>query len=613
VAEENVKKVILDLDNADFIKKLKESLGLMDSFGKNDSMGQLAGTLSKVGKMAGLAAAAVFAVKGAIDLVQEAEEVHRVENSFNMLAQSAGLAGSTIRDGVVGAAKGLADDTEIIKAANKALISMGESAKVIPQTMEIARKATKVFGGDLVSNFESINSALASGNAKALRNYGIIVDTEKATKDYAKSIGTTSQFLSEAGKKQAIMNAALEQAQKKFKDVDESTGGTADNITKLMVNLGQLKEAFALAFEKFAGPAVRAATDAVAYAAGYWAEKIKSVLGVDMQKDHEAHQENLKKEIQLHEDAGKAAEKSSGGNVDYEKIRKGREKFEQDLINLRDQRLQAEMAVATTEDEVFQNQQAQRLAIIQEEDAKRAELKRQYLETGLINEQQYHEAVRELEQGTTARIQELNMQTEQARLQALDNAVRNAKTASEGFSAAFAKGSTEARLQLQSFGNLGTVAFNAVKTNAVSAFKAMGDGSKTAGEAIKGFILGAIADTAEAKGTEMLLAGIWPPNPAAIAGGGALIALSAMLRSQSKSSGGGLGASAGGGSGGGAPSAATADAQAKPEPQEQARKAVSVNIQGSYFETDQTRTRLMDMIRESGDFTDFNLKQIGQT
>src|SRR5690606_25866202 len=85
----------------------------------------------------------------------------------------------------------------------------------------------------------------------------------------------------------------------------------------------------------------------------------------------------------------------------------------------------------------------------------------------------------------------------------------------------------------------GTIVFNAIGNNAVRAFKAMGDGSQTAAEAIRGAVLGAVADTAEAKGTEMMLAGIWPPNPAAIAGGGALIALSSALRAQGGASTGG--------------------------------------------------------------------------
>lgn len=66
-------------------------------------------------------------------------------------------------------------------------------------------------------------------------------------------------------------------------------------------------------------------------------------------------------------------------------------------------------------------------------------------------------------------------------------------------------------------------------------------------------------------------------------------------------------------SSGGATGGGGSQAEAyKPEMQDQNKKAVTLQIQGNYYETEQTRTRLMEMIREVGDFTDFNLKQVGK-
>ncbi len=143
----------------------------------------------------------------------------------------------------------------------------------------------------------------------------------------------------------------------------------------------------------------------------------------------------------------------------------------------------------------------------------------------------------------------------------------------------------------------------------------MGSGSKDAGDAIKGFLFGSIGDVAVAHGTEILLSSIWPPNPVGIAAGGALIAFGEALASVGQSSGASAPSASSGGSSGGASATGLDQSQAAAStasPQAAQAKSLTVAISGNIFETDQTRTRLMDMIRQAGDFTDFNLKQIGQ-
>ena len=44
---------------------------------------------------------------------------------------------------------------------------------------------------------------------------------------------------------------------------------------------------------------------------------------------------------------------------------------------------------------------------------------------------------------------------------------------------------------------------------------------------------------------------------------------------------------------------------------EDKKKNVTLQVMGSYFETEQTKTRLLEMIRENTDATDFKYQQIG--
>lgn len=680
MADESPLSFILDLDTREAIKKIGDFSESLQKLGDIESLEGIASTLLKVGAVAGVAAAGVLAIKTALDLAVEAEHINQINKSFETLAESAGLSADVIKDQLVGAAKGLADDTEILQAANKAIVSMGANAKALPETMELARKATALFGGELVSNFESINSALASGNVRALRQYGIIIDSEKAQKNYAKSLGISVEYLTEAGKKQAIFNEALEQGKTKFSGVDESSLKTTNSLKRISVALGEIKDIAVLAWDRLAGPTVSKAVTAIADGVHALSVRFKAAFGAGedkakaqlelLEQQRKSQRESIEwqlaqlngsemykgriKELRaelakLDEEQEKSAmaelkrqsrsykpkeeEAAAAPQVDYAKLAADRKKhheeelaaqtkFEKDLNGLTQQRIESEKQIATSIEQVDLLHYQQRELINSETENKMAALKQQYVDKKFISEEQYNQAVYQLEQNRAAQIQLLEEGLADARIAAMERAAAHSKTAMEGITATFAVESAKAKKDLGDYGKLGQTVFGAFKNNAVQAFQALGSGSKDAGQAMKGFVFGAIADIAEAHGQMMLAAGLWPPNPIAIAGGGALIALAGLLRSQSGGAskglgGGGGGAGAGGGGGAGAaPAGATATeaamTEAKPAIQQTQQKAVAINISGSYYETEQTRTRLMEMIREAGDFTDFNLKQIGQ-
>jgi hypothetical protein len=230
-----------------FAKIVSEDLG-----GKGAaSVGQLSALLGGPLLIAlGAVAVAGLAVSKVLDLTIINERNLQVKNSFDAIAASAGLAGEELRSGLLAASNGLADDTDILKAANKSIIELGSNASKLPEIMEVARKTTALFGGELVQNFENLSSALASGNTKALRNIGLVIDAETAQRKYAESIGVTVAQLSDAGKKQAIQNAALEQAKLKFKDVDESSTRATQGLQRLKVSGGEFVDAFAAAIQQ---------------------------------------------------------------------------------------------------------------------------------------------------------------------------------------------------------------------------------------------------------------------------------------------------------------------------------------------------------------------------
>lgn len=658
--------VVLDLDNKEFMGKLKESLGLMGELGESDSIAGLAKTFAEVGAVVGVVAVGVMGVKAAIDFTEQAEKIKQIETSFETLAASVGLSGDALKEKLLPAAKGLASESELLQAANKAIVQMGENASHIPETMEIARKATALFGGDLISNFERINQGLATGNARMLRQYGIIVENDKAQKDFAKSLGVGVEYLDEAGKKQAFFNAALEKAHDKFKDVNADSMVTTDNIKRMSVDLTEMKEAAILAWDKMAGPYVKKLVAGFADAVHTVATEFKAVLGTGKQSTEaqialteqgmdrikariaeikaqgspmsgpmldeqnrqleiaEKRLSTLKGTLAQTKDEGKKEGPSAEIEADnqttenkfknMDKLRDAHTKFEKELLEMTKAREKHEEEIEDNAAMALQRIQDEELRVKQEADLKASEAKRQLLDKGVITTEEYEKLRLEIYKNSANQIVKLEKSADEQKLKAMQNLAKQSTTVASGISSAFAVEGQKAGMSLKNFSNLGSTVFNSFKGHAVSAFKSLGDGSKNAADAMKGFMFGAIGDIAQAHGEVMLAEGMGTFNPIEVAEGGALIALGSAISAMGNSSS-SVPSGAGGGGGGVSGSIDTGSqmsAQGAPTPAQTEKKSVTVNIAGNHYETEQTRTRLMDLIREAGDFTDFQLKQIGQ-
>lgn len=188
--------------------------------------------------------AAAVVMKKALDFALEGEALKNLDIQFNFLAESAGIAGERLKEALKSKAAGLVDDSDIIKSASRGIVTLGESAKRLPETFELARRATALFGGEVTENFELINAAVASGNVRSLRAIGIVIDHEKAYKKFAGTIGATIGSLTEAGHKQAILNAVLETGQRNYAGIDPEINKTHNSTQRLHVQITELKETF---------------------------------------------------------------------------------------------------------------------------------------------------------------------------------------------------------------------------------------------------------------------------------------------------------------------------------------------------------------------------------
>lgn len=205
--------------------------------------------------------AALAAVKLAFDGAFAGEKIAALNKQFETLASSQGIVANDLRQRLEGVAAGLADDEALINSANQAIITLGKSANRLPEILELSRRAAFILGVDFQKTFDSMVNAIENGNAKALKNFNIIIDTEKVYKDYAKTLGTTAGELTQVQKQQALLNAVLDQGAKSLKNVDAELTPIANSFQRLKTKIADMADDAVLNFNRAFGPSIAKSID----------------------------------------------------------------------------------------------------------------------------------------------------------------------------------------------------------------------------------------------------------------------------------------------------------------------------------------------------------------
>lgn len=657
MAEE--KEIIkIDLDAKEFESKLGKATELLETFGAGENLAPLISAFKSMVPLIGIVGGAILALKASFDLSVAAESINSINRQFEILTKNAGISTEALSEGLKKAADGLIDDTDLLEAANRSLIEMGDSAAKLPQILELARKVTSVFGGELVGNFEAINQAIAGGNVKQLKNLGIIVDQKKALDDYAKSIGVATGELTLAGRQQAILNAVLEKGNQNFSGVDDSSKKATNALHQLWNQIKDLGEAITVALgERLREPVQKTAgifSDFVGVLKNSWVsivgttkqryeqvnseivkygearkeieEKIEHAINetqkkyyeerlklndmdlAGLQKKRQAYMQQLGiKETPTTETKEPSVDKTKV--VDPAQAAKDRAVYEQELLKIKDLRVQNEMMTVNSVKEIDDIGR-------QEREIKEAEFQvklKAIRDNESLNEQQRMTLMTEMKAQHDQTMLAEEQRIADQRQQLGDQYLKNSQSMWDGIGRAGRVQIMAAKKDLADWGGTGKQVFGAVQGAAMQGFVNMAKGSKHAGKEMLHAMLQSLGGIAIQKGSFMML-DAFDTFPAIkypeLGAGAAMVALGAKL---------------GGGGSSVTPESAQAGAEQKYKAggaidttmptqvtqQEQTKKAVTISIQGNYFETDQTRQRLMEMVREATDATDFKYVQIG--
>lgn len=269
------------------VDKMSESVASFDKIagtsfgGAIDSVKSLGSSFGKMLPVLGAVAIAAYGLKEAFEFAQIGEENAKIAKQFETLSSQAGIFADDLKAGLEEAAGGLYDTDDLLKIANGSIVKLGASAAALPQLFELAQKSTKVFGGEATQNLELISNAIGNLQTRSLKQIGINVDAEQTFKTYAKSLGTTAEQLTEAEKKQALLNAVMAAGNEKFKGVASAASDPtiSNGLKRLATGYDNLKDAIAAIAYSTLGKSFASALTVTGEALGSIADKLERLSG----------------------------------------------------------------------------------------------------------------------------------------------------------------------------------------------------------------------------------------------------------------------------------------------------------------------------------------------
>lgn len=293
--------------------------------GSTDIVTGKLGGLNSVVKRLGASIAAAFSVAAIVQFTKESVEASmQLSNALQGLRSILEGQGRSFSD----AQKFIEEYTSdgLIPATNaitayKNLAARGYDDSQIRKVM-VALKDASAFGRQASYTMgEAVQSAtegLKNENSVLVDNAGVTKNVAKMWEEYAKSIGTTSDNLTQQQKIQAEVNGILEESKYQAGDAEKVAGTLSGQLSQLSFNFEQLKVAVGDAVAPIVEavlPTINAAIDKLTEFANGFAAMIRTLTGTTATADDLANSynnaadgaSNLKNET---EKAGKAAKKS---------------------------------------------------------------------------------------------------------------------------------------------------------------------------------------------------------------------------------------------------------------------------------------------------------------
>jgi lambda family phage tail tape measure protein len=182
-------------------------------------------------------AANVFAAGAAFRALSNAADTTNMIKGMDQLGAVTGQSLGTIAKRLVEVTDGAISMRESIEATTKGTAA-GLSSKQMEQLGQVANKASKALGVAMPDAISRLTRGISKLEPELLDELGLFTKIEKATQDYARSIGKTAGSLSDFERRQAFATAVLKEGLDKFSAIDVSAN-PYDRLLASLQNLGQ--------------------------------------------------------------------------------------------------------------------------------------------------------------------------------------------------------------------------------------------------------------------------------------------------------------------------------------------------------------------------------------
>jgi len=207
-----------------------------------------------VGAYAG-AAATVFALQAAFEALSRAAQAENIVKGTSALASEMGQSGPKILKSIKEITQGQLTLEEASNAANLAL-SSGFNTKQIEQLAKVALGASRALGRNLTDAMTRVVRGAAKMEPELLDELGIFTRIEPAVNAYAAKMNIAATTMTDFERRQAFLNAVIEEGTRKFANIDTTTQTTQMSLEQLSVQITELGTAFGQLINKFLVPVV---------------------------------------------------------------------------------------------------------------------------------------------------------------------------------------------------------------------------------------------------------------------------------------------------------------------------------------------------------------------
>ena len=183
------------------------------------------GTGGIVGAYATLAAN-IFAISAAFNFLKSAGDLAALQRGQEAYAMKTGQNLKMLTDNIQDATGGILDFSTAAQAAAIGRAA-GISADQLTGLAKIAKNASVTLGRDLTDSFNRLTRGAIKAEPELLDELGIVLRLEKASNDYAMALNKNADELTTFEKSQAVVNAVLEQGNRKFDDVGDNVNQVA--------------------------------------------------------------------------------------------------------------------------------------------------------------------------------------------------------------------------------------------------------------------------------------------------------------------------------------------------------------------------------------------------